>query len=638
MKASRTALLVHHEKYDWDSMGKWIEELCDVDHVDGHWIWESETCDIDSALAMTQFVIGDGTNTIKHQRTIRCWYAMASQKRFIPTINEDGFVLNFRSACNKKHCISHSWKTQIGLTSVLQFDYDDHMAQLSRIRNNCKEPDENGCRFWKKGRNHIDGQAHASFLGRRKSLQKVVWEINYLQEVPKGMLVRHLCGNGHKGCGTLEHLALGTPKDNAKDEEKLGRRKRGERNGAKLTESQARQVIDALGKEKTQEQLALEFGVTKWVIADIQRGRSWTHIRTPEEKTELKANRAPARLDHFLATELKWSVDVLTRDERAKLFGVSKSLVNQIDRGVAYRSIGANEKEDQLKMKEALRARYEQKLKNIKRRCTEYTDEKNETHWLWDNCHDIKDKKRRPMTGFFGKTIVAARASWLSYHQRQDMPPGKPWVLHTTNCPYKFCMRPKHLYAGDEDENAQDRFATNTINSKVDENQVEEIFALRNTDWQAVAEKFQISKTTVHNIWAGTVWQHVTGPLLKNLSLLNKTESEVSDDEEDDGNDSKTEIANKGHKSKPKSKAQETSATSVITIAAAISLPRNKPLRVRETQEVDEEENDSEDERLYRAFTETNQIGKCGRKRSHPDQHLRISDKLNETSKKKRLS
>ena len=75
---------------------------------------------------------------------------------------------------------------------------------------------------------------------------RAVWQ-EHNGPIPKGMLIRHLCHN--PSCINIEHLAIGTMKDNIQDCKDAGRimnrANLGAKNGrAVITESQAQEILD----------------------------------------------------------------------------------------------------------------------------------------------------------------------------------------------------------------------------------------------------------------------------------------------------------------------------------------------------------------------------------------------------------
>lgn len=107
-----------------------------------------------------------------------------------------------------------------------------------------------------------------------------VFEEHY-GSIPDGLLVCHRCDNPR--CINLNHLALGTAKDNKADEIRKGRRSSrvGEGNGrAVLSEEQVREIKQALRSpyRGIGVDLARKFDVAPERISHIRRGRTWTHI------------------------------------------------------------------------------------------------------------------------------------------------------------------------------------------------------------------------------------------------------------------------------------------------------------------------------------------------------------------------
>lgn len=96
--------------------------------------------------------------------------------------------------------------------------------------------------------------------------------------IPNGMFVCHKCDNPL--CVEVDHLFLGTPKDNAQDMVSKGRLKipdnSGENNGmSKLT---AELVNHIRTSNKSNTAIAKEVGVTQGCISNIRNYKSWKTI------------------------------------------------------------------------------------------------------------------------------------------------------------------------------------------------------------------------------------------------------------------------------------------------------------------------------------------------------------------------
>lgn len=91
--------------------------------------------------------------------------------------------------------------------------------------------------------------------------------------VPDGLVVRHKCDE--RMCVNIDHLELGTYKDNMKDRSDRGRCNThcGEtRADAKLTLKQVLEIQEAKG---IQREIAEKYGVSQSRISTIKSGKGW---------------------------------------------------------------------------------------------------------------------------------------------------------------------------------------------------------------------------------------------------------------------------------------------------------------------------------------------------------------------------
>ncbi|SOR54315.1 Phage protein [Yersinia phage fPS-10] len=99
-------------------------------------------------------------------------------------------------------------------------------------------------------------------------------------EIPNGLVVRHKCDNPK--CFKIEHLELGTAKDNNDDKMKRGRGvfPKGEHHGmSKLTESDVIEIKKLLASGiHSQTAIAKSYSVNQSHISGIKTGRFWSHI------------------------------------------------------------------------------------------------------------------------------------------------------------------------------------------------------------------------------------------------------------------------------------------------------------------------------------------------------------------------
>jgi hypothetical protein len=135
---------------------------------------------------------------------------------------------------------------------------------------------EAGCMLWPMARSS-NGYGHISLNYKTLSAHKVAWELKF-GAVPDGLVVMHKCDT--RACVNVEHLQLGTYKDNMQDCSKKRRIAHGTRNPhAKLTDSDVREIRELYASGKhTQWELARRYGVWQGSIWQIIKGKAWRHL------------------------------------------------------------------------------------------------------------------------------------------------------------------------------------------------------------------------------------------------------------------------------------------------------------------------------------------------------------------------
>lgn len=92
-------------------------------------------------------------------------------------------------------------------------------------------------------------------------------------EIPNGMVVMHTCDNPR--CFNIEHLKLGTPKENSEDMVSKGRQAKGSRLSKSLTE---KDVVAIRSSTLSHRELGREYGVSQSTITRIIQRKTWRHI------------------------------------------------------------------------------------------------------------------------------------------------------------------------------------------------------------------------------------------------------------------------------------------------------------------------------------------------------------------------
>lgn len=145
------------------------------------------------------------------------------------------------------------------------------------------------CWLWIGCRN-VSGYGHFSIRRRAFPAHRIAYELTF-GPIPDGLDVCHHCDN--PPCVRPDHLFLGTRADNLNDMYRKGRRSAGERHSAalraalprgsqhhhhKLTDDQVRIIKAESVAGVTRAALAKRFGVDRSAIVKVARGLAWKHV------------------------------------------------------------------------------------------------------------------------------------------------------------------------------------------------------------------------------------------------------------------------------------------------------------------------------------------------------------------------
>jgi hypothetical protein len=133
----------------------------------------------------------------------------------------------------------------------------------------------NECIEWS-GRRQSAGYGLQSIKGKNHYVHRLEWA-RHNGPIPDGMVVCHTCDN--PPCYNIEHLFLGTQKDNVRDMYAKGRtwQPKGEdRKNSKLIWDAVNEIreLHATG-QYSQRALAKKFGVAKRTIATVVHNITW---------------------------------------------------------------------------------------------------------------------------------------------------------------------------------------------------------------------------------------------------------------------------------------------------------------------------------------------------------------------------
>lgn len=179
-----------------------------------------------------------------------------------------------RSIC-RTYCTKHYERFKVhGNTDTVITRKPTKEIHLKRFKNKMSAPDNNGCINWT---GNVRKTGYGIFdLNGYMYAHRAAWVL-LIGDVPEGRHVCHVCDN--RKCVNIEHLWLGTPKDNMMDMAKKKRSLHGRSNPkAKLNEYQVLNIRERLSKGEKVKALAFEFKVSDVTIYDIKHKRHWVHI------------------------------------------------------------------------------------------------------------------------------------------------------------------------------------------------------------------------------------------------------------------------------------------------------------------------------------------------------------------------
>ena len=134
---------------------------------------------------------------------------------------------------------------------------------------------ENGCFNCTSHKVGNHGYSQTSINGKNQTVPRYIYE-QCLGEIPSGYVVRHKCDN--RLCINIEHLEIGTVKDNQNDMVNRNRqfRPNGELNGySKLLKSNVQEIKSLLCSGLSCVNISKMFNVSAKTINDIKHGKRW---------------------------------------------------------------------------------------------------------------------------------------------------------------------------------------------------------------------------------------------------------------------------------------------------------------------------------------------------------------------------
>lgn len=171
------------------------------------------------------------------------------------------------------------------------------------------------CRIWTGYQ--FGGYGRFKYCGKQTSCHRVSLLIKMgLESLPKQnengdiLETRHLCHE--KLCIEPTHLVLGTKIENGEDQRKNGAQRGENHHNATITEDIAVKIklskrIKGDPNYKTQSERAIEFGVLKNIVRNIDDGNAWTHLSSINNDDKAKDNGQKRRKRKKELKEVPWT-------------------------------------------------------------------------------------------------------------------------------------------------------------------------------------------------------------------------------------------------------------------------------------------------------------------------------------------
>jgi hypothetical protein len=190
-----------------------------------------------------------------------------------------------------------------------------------------------------------------SWGGRTRGAHQVALELAGYIIPAKFLRVRHyVCHN--PPCCRPSHLRIGTPQEDADDKVAADRQQRGEYAGcAKLDPVKVDEIYRLYeAGDTTEEVLALQFGVTRWAINRILRGKGWKHLgldpihvvlgsRAAQGERNGNAKLDPAKVREIRQLYLAAAPRHGLRAQLARQFDTTLQNINNIINGKTWRHV-----------------------------------------------------------------------------------------------------------------------------------------------------------------------------------------------------------------------------------------------------------------------------------------------------------
>jgi hypothetical protein len=383
-------------------------------------------------------------------------------------------------------------------------DVHTYIKVCERFDNLCEPISQTSCINWK-GSVDMNGYGQFGFLGKSKGAHCVSYMLSNCEDIPKGLVVRHLCPTKNRLCVNPDHLTVGTAQQNSQDEIDGGHTRKGEKNpNTTISNEVAQMIIDSFGNKKTIKERAAEFGVSKGIVESIDSARNWRHLMTLEQISERESVERLKRNNEVVSDDIIQKVKNSKESLRkcGKTYNITTSIVQKIRNGKYKSSL----ERDEIGFKEA--------IERLVKHSTKFKDASGVEHLLFKNDKSQDSNVKRYQTSYFGKLVIVHRASYMANNKIKSIEEGKV-VRH--RCVYKHCVSYECLELGTVQDNANDKQRDNTTNkgelhpnAKITQKLANQIKQTKGIGTQQQrSEFFKVSIKNISNIDCNRTWTHL---------------------------------------------------------------------------------------------------------------------------------
>lgn len=336
---------------------------------------------------------------------------------------------------------------------------------------------DNDCLLWTGSRNK-QGYGQCRYKGKSSSSHRISWMIkNKLSEIPKHdsdgnkMEIRHLCNVS--SCMEPSHLVIGTSLQNGKDKRASDNLLKGENHpNSKINKETARKIKWSKLERSdpnfiTKEQRAKLFNVSFSLISSIDRGRTWSHI--PDKHGNISRKAANKKLEG-------------SRITRRKSVNIDKWTLDQWE--TAKHKLLNNKKY------------------SIRDLTTKLYKDTHCRKWLGHT------KNGYPRININGAEVYGHILSCMIGNN--NVRPDALYACH--GCGYSLCIEPCHLYFGTARQNSMDKHKHSTMPTKLNASQVIKIreeYEHGDSTYEKIGKKYNVSYSTIHSVVKRKTWSHI---------------------------------------------------------------------------------------------------------------------------------